>query len=630
MYSNNTLQYKLDFFVGGMMDFLSTFTSVVNFIALAVSVWLGWYILTRSPRRLVSWLTSLTLFSMSGIFLNMLLALNPPPILKDSPLWVQTLFPFWTHEVVFGTGGGWLTGWLATPAIAFWHHATMVLRPGRKNIRHKIQIALVYTTVIVAIVVQISNPYSLTSETSTPLHLATLRPEFDFIIFMSLLFLFACISSANLIASAQVVPSRMARRQFITLAIATIIAGLTGPFSLISVDVLALPRVINTILLGVPVGMIGYSVARYSAMIEGRTIRRDFIYNATAMGLITLIYSAVTWISVMLFDIPAAAFVFVILLAITTHSLIDFSRRYLDIIFYRKEGRLLRRNLRRFARLMGEQDLEETLGFVLDSICDSVRATYGLILLFEEKSHYRAASHEWQKDVSHLPQSIFSADDILQLEPGHYPPPLTEAALLIPLYADTEQLGAMILGPPINSIQYPEADVERLLDASDQVADTIHAARRGEEFLSKAAQMAQSRQIQTIASPEQISGKLVEDILRNIFDYAFLGDSVISELRLIRDRLPEGATTHLDKGKVVYDVIEEAVNKLRPEDEYPGEPVPREWHSFLILYGAYFENKLNRDIMSQLYISEGTFSRTRRSAIRTVARVLVEMETAQH
>ena len=85
----------------------------------------------------------------------------------------------------------------------------------------------------------------------------------------------------------------------------------------------------------------------------------------------------------------------------------------------------------------------------------------------------------------------------------------------------------------------------------------------------------------------------------------------------------------LDKGKVVYEVIEEVVNKLRPEVEYPGDPAPREWHQFLILYGAYFENKLNRDIMSQLYISEGTFNRTRRSAIRTVSRALVEMETAQ-
>jgi hypothetical protein len=80
---------------------------------------------------------------------------------------------------------------------------------------------------------------------------------------------------------------------------------------------------------------------------------------------------------------------------------------------------------------------------------------------------------------------------------------------------------------------------------------------------------------------------------------------------------------------VVYEVLEEAVMKLRPEVDYPGDPAPREWHAFIILHGAYFENKLNRDIMSQLYISEGTFNRTRRAALRTVSRVLAEMEAAQ-
>jgi hypothetical protein len=56
--------------------------------------------------------------------------------------------------------------------------------------------------------------------------------------------------------------------------------------------------------------------------------------------------------------------------------------------------------------------------------------------------------------------------------------------------------------------------------------------------------------------------------------------------------------------------------------------VPREWHPYLILHGAYLEDRLNRDIMSQLYISEGTFNRTRRSAIRSVRRMLQEMEAA--
>jgi DNA-directed RNA polymerase specialized sigma24 family protein len=46
----------------------------------------------------------------------------------------------------------------------------------------------------------------------------------------------------------------------------------------------------------------------------------------------------------------------------------------------------------------------------------------------------------------------------------------------------------------------------------------------------------------------------------------------------------------------------------------------------MILNLAYLEDCPNRDIMSQLYISEGTFNRTRRSGIRSVTRMLQEME----
>jgi len=48
------------------------------------------------------------------------------------------------------------------------------------------------------------------------------------------------------------------------------------------------------------------------------------------------------------------------------------------------------------------------------------------------------------------------------------------------------------------------------------------------------------------------------------------------------------------------------------------------------LHGAYLEDKLNRDILSHLYISEGTFNRTRRSAIHSVTRMLKEMEAVLH
>ena len=53
---------------------------------------------------------------------------------------------------------------------------------------------------------------------------------------------------------------------------------------------------------------------------------------------------------------------------------------------------------------------------------------------------------------------------------------------------------------------------------------------------------------------------------------------------------------------------------------------PRAWHQYITLYDAYVLGELNRNIMSKLYISEGTFNRTRRRAVRGVAKALEEME----
>jgi hypothetical protein len=123
-----------------------------------------------------------------------------------------------------------------------------------------------------------------------------------------------------------------------------------------------------------------------------------------------------------------------------------------------------------------------------------------------------------------------------------------------------------------------------------------------------------------------VSAKCVEEALQNLYDYAYLGDSPLANLKVVCQHLPCSQVTHLDKGKAVYRAISDAVEKLLPEDDLPSEPVPREWYPYLILYKAYFEGMSNFDIMNKLYISEGTFNRTRRSALRSVARVMTELE----
>jgi hypothetical protein len=120
----------------------------------------------------------------------------------------------------------------------------------------------------------------------------------------------------------------------------------------------------------------------------------------------------------------------------------------------------------------------------------------------------------------------------------------------------------------------------------------------------------------------------VERALRRLYDYAFLADTELVELKIVRNCLPPGQVTHLERGKIVHAILLEAIEKLRPEMTSPHNPPTREWYAYLILREAYVEEKSNRDIMLQLYISEGTFNRTRRGAIRSVARAMGEMEAA--
>jgi GAF domain-containing protein len=608
---------------------LHDITILINFIFLIVAVWLGIYVVTRSPRSLVAWLTGLTLWSVAGLFLNMLLALNPPPLPADMPSWVPLLLPFWPEATPESGWSGWLQGWLVIPAIVLWHHATVLMRPDPMNRWRWTRVILGYVVAIAAILIHLYTPLMFSEASGDPLFLTTLKPGALYPLFISLLLVFTALCLINLLRSARSSPSLIQRKQLNILALATLIAGLTGPVALIAAAFsIPFPRVTISMLLGIPVLMLGFGVARYSALMEGRTIRRDFAYNAIAMGLVAGLYLLVTWISSQMFHVAAAVFIFLVLLSIVTHSLIDTARQSLDFFFYRGDKRSMRRNLRRLDSFVGEQELEENLSLILDTMCVSVRATYGMIISFEQFRLIQITTYQRRKRLLPVSQGDLVSDDVLHLEPGTFPSPLDDAALLIPLYADTEQLGVIILGRPVNGIRYSNTDVELLLYPSDQVADAIQDSLREKSNLAQISQIAQTQKAEFTTRPEVISVEVVDDALRNLFDFAHLGDIPLVELNLVQQQLSDNTVTHIDLGKAVHTIITQVLEKLRPEDQLPGEPVPREWHPYLILHGAYLEDRLNRDIMSQLYISEGTFNRTRRSAIRSVTRMLEEMEAA--
>ena len=607
---------------------LHSFTFLVNFLALLSSVWLGLYLIMRSPRRGVAWLTALTLWSLAGVFLNILLALNPPPVSNYYPFWISFLFPFWQSGTSAQGASAWLQGWSVAPSIVFWHHSTLLMRPGKMNPWRWTRVAFGYVIGIAAMIVQGKTQILFSVQGGDPLYLNSLRAGPYYSFFGAALVLLIGWSLVNLARTAYVAPTDTARRQVQILVSATAFSGLLIPVSLVSsgFDLFPMPMVVMSFVLFIFVCMIGYGVARYSALMQGRTIVRDFLYNFTLIGGINLLYLLAARLLVLAYDAPKVIVVFIPLLAVVTHSGINIGHRLIDTFFFREDTRRLRSNLRQLTRLTSEgASLKENLDATLTTVCTSVRATYGLIFAFDGETARLLSDFRWRGLPLEVPARTLSADDVTHLQPGHFPKPLDEAALLMPLYAEGKQVGALVLGHPINGVTYDEDDVVRVLHPADRIADAIHSESAKAEYIARLSDVAEEHHEQTQQAAISIPVDAVENALRNLYDFAYLGDTPLANLELVRRKLA-GNKTHLERGKAVQSVLLEALEEMRPGPTVPREPIPREWYPYLILRDAYRESVSNRDIMLKLYISEGTFNRTRRAAVRSLARALTEME----
>ncbi len=257
-------------------------------------------------------------------------------------------------------------------------------------------------------------------------------------------------------------------------------------------------------------------------------------------------------------------------------------------------------------------------------ICKSVHATYGVLLTHENAAIKNIADYRFQVQSIHLTQEAFKSDDLVHVNPGTLPAPFEEAVLLIPLYQEIEQFEVLVLGRPENGLRFAEEDIEQIINPVDMIAEAVLYNRLRTRQIARATELAR---VKSPGGEGLIPVEVMENALRNLYDYASLANSPLADLVLVQSRLAHRSVTHLERGKAVYEVTLDAIHKLSPGSEMPRDLPAREWYPYLILKDAYIDGIPNRDIMMKLYISEGTFNRTRRAAIRSVARALGEMET---
>ena len=595
---------------------MQTLDSLVNYAALGVAVWLGLYIATRSHRRL-AWLAVGTLWALAGYFLNRVVNLDFPEYISAAQLGAASVT-------------------LASP---LWYHLSTEFYP--RALGRRLLIPLGYGVALLFGVLILRTNLLFGSGGSVPNVLAShagvgpLYPAYG-----AFLIVWPLLGVWNFSQAWRTSPPAL-RGQLAAILWATGV-GVAGALYLVVALALRLnvPNLVGDVALGVSVALVGYAVARYNAVLEGHAASADFIYAAVWMGLVVTGYLVVTWTAYRLYGIPPSTYVFLFVLVITSHTLSDWFRSRIDRLFYRRTAARLRETLRALAGEVGSLDsLGSALHAVLAEAGASLGAERGLVAVRRDETLTVLAS--LRAGPTDRPLADFPIPDeaVCLAQP---PAEWDDLAAVAPLLWAGETLGCVIVGRRAG--EYTPEELLVLADIGDRLAGVVYAARASEAATAelnaqierfRAREDELQRQLQTLTTPtagefnEAVVTRWVEDGLRHLHDFSYLGEHSLADTPVVRAALQERepSLTVLERGQAVRDVLLRTLEQLRPPGAEPkGDSAAghREWHAYLILRGSYVEDVPNREVMNRLYISEGTYNRTRRQALRGLARALLD------
>jgi len=638
-----------------MISLVVGLTIFANAVGLAVSLGLGLYLVTRASRSLLAWLAALTLWTLSYFYLKNILLINLPgignlPWLRAAPLLAQAMG---FHLLLLLPPEQELHG------RDFFLPTLFLPRPGSATpIQSRLAVPLAYGLACLMIVLGVFYPGLPPPVTSNPfVYLSDSTASPLFLVALGYLLLFGVLALLHLWQRQRQehLPSR--KRRYVPLFSAAIIAGLSGLYLVVGVQLqFMIPTFPADLGLGCAAVILGYTVVRHQAEIEGVTHKRDLLYVGLGIGSLTILYLVIAKVLQQGGHVfSSLTLIMIIIVAISSLMLYDALRNWLDRLFYREHYRNLRAELRALSRETGmHYGLPERLQAVLSALCSTLHVERGLIVLFDQESFACQASVQTSLLGEVFPFQALSATEITPM-PLPTAARLQDMALLVPIHNNGEQVAALVLGGKTRNAPFSEDDLFLLDDLADRIGEMIHTTQLQEEnthllsqLVSDFRQQEHALQRQTdslisvsleqsepplgdIGSKEFVSA--VEDALRRLYDYSYLGEHSLAQLLVVQKSLaweqPE-ALTHIECGKALSQFLVQSIQKLRPEgpDPKPLSVPHREWHQFLILHSAYVEGEPTREIMSRLYIGEGTYNRTRRRALQGLAKAVQEMEQA--
>lgn len=250
------------------------------------------------------------------------------------------------------------TWWTSVLPLAIWFHlSSLIARPIRQPAHAQTLLprraAIAYVAALLIITVDaVSNLFNTYDATPVLVHPGPAYPIYLlFQIVMTGGALFHFLRARMALTALPANGERALRRQLALLIAgsAVFIAGAVwlGSDYLLG---LALSPIPGYMCLFAAVGLLGYGVAHYGMLLDGRNIQRDFFYTFSGVALMNLLYVSLV---VLATDVATSGVLALVTLVTLTHTAFDSGRRLLDRLFFSSDEQAARAEAREFATALG-------------------------------------------------------------------------------------------------------------------------------------------------------------------------------------------------------------------------------------------------------------------------------------
>ena len=572
-------------------------TLIVDLIAMATTLWMAFYLFARGFPNAMTIRMVVVLLSLSAFYYG---AYNNIFVQMPGTAAVRAVL------LVIGLGG--------------WYSITYRVMSEHNQRRFRWVEWSVYFLGGASILLLLQ-PGTFTGEEGNALHVAHMNNGPSYLIYSVYQFLVSFGILFNLLTGDRVgLTSR--GKYYLAASIFPVLSVLYGVSSLGSK--VPAPRIIQDTLAFVGIFILSLAVARHQVWTERRAARQDFpLTTFTVIGVSSL-FGYLAWKRGM----PASSLSSVVSLAIIALGLYDLTREYLERQRMRNESQL-RKQLRQLENESTSEDtLRSSLQNGLDLLCHTLHAPGGFVAIRRDSSFIVVASKSSIPMESELSESLVACEEISRPKAEQ----LSSLAWIVPSFEGQTQVAVVGIEKPVSRLEYSTGNLELLAEVADQIGTIVslsNAVPRQSQLIQELVIISRANAtdldsatgslLNSITTePDADFIRLVEEALRHLPDTITLGESALA------DRLFITGTSHIERGKLLQKHLAASIESLKPAEARPPEPLPRLWYSYAVLHDAYVECVPNREIMARLYISEGTFNRTRRNAIRGLARLLME------